>query len=348
MNSALRRQPAAAIAIFGAVVTLAAGCTARPSSTANAPTAPAASPAKVPSLIDPRWIGFDTSAPWNWTEIDRRIEVDFQQFGFRPIGETGHKHHGEGCGTNEPTAVVTVYLPGKFDATDALMGQPVDVGGHGGFLRAYGDKRPPIVKTDPFEDAILTWQYADNAWATVRGFTPAAASLDRMLELARAVRPDERTPARVPLSLRNVPAGMPLALIHDILEPIYDSDGEYDTRLDFAPCVDLEKAGLCGDTDEDSGWLGVFIYGRHASGHDPGDDEVAWKIGGKDGRYIHSTGWAAVQVQMGMSVEFNFTAPRGTQREPEFDNVLAGIQWATDPNDEATWPAVTDWATGTR
>jgi hypothetical protein len=180
----IRRWPAA-LAILGAVVTLAAACSPssvepQASSTTNSPTA---APPTVASLIDPRWMNFDTSGSWNWTEIGRRREVDFQQFGFRPIGETGHEHHCEGCGTNEPTAVVTIYRPGKFDATDAVTGQPVDVDGHGGFLRAY---------------------------------------------------------------------------------------------------------------------------------------------------------------------EFNFTAPRGTEREPAFENVLADVQWATDPNDEATWPAVTDWTKGTR
>ena len=344
----IRRWPVA-LAVLTAAVMFATGCSgpsAEPSTQASSSSGPIAAMHTVASLIDPRWMTFDTSGSWNWTAIDRRIDVGFQQFGFRPIGETGHKHHCEGCGENEPTAVVTIYAPGTFDATPALKGQPVDVDGRGGFLRAYGDKRPPIVETDPFEDAILTWQYADNAWATVRGFTPTAAALDRMLELARAVRPDERTAARIPLSLRTVPAGMPLASIHDILEPIVDADGEYDTKLDFAPCVDFVKTSVCRDTVETSGSLSVSIYGRNESGHRLTYDDVGWKVGDKDGRYNHSTGWAAVQVQTGTSVEFTFTAPRGTEREPQFENVLAGVQWATDPNDEATWPAVTDWTKG--
>jgi hypothetical protein len=53
---------------------------------------------------------------------------------------------------------------------------------------------------------VLTWQYAENAWATVRGTTTTTGDINRMLELARALRPTERAPIRAPLSLTNVAA----------------------------------------------------------------------------------------------------------------------------------------------
>jgi hypothetical protein len=59
---------------------------------------------------------------------------------------------------------------------------------------------------------------------------------DRMLELARAVRPMERTPIRLPLSLPNVPASMPLAEIHV-------DRGDYGTTLHFAACGRTDVSG---------------------------------------------------------------------------------------------------------
>jgi hypothetical protein len=41
--------------------------------------------------------------------------------------------------------------------------------------------------------------------------------------------------------------------------------------------------------------------------------------------------------------EFNFKAPHGTEREPEFKDILAGVEWAPDPGNEATWRPVSDW-----
>jgi hypothetical protein len=54
----------------------------------------------------------------------------------------------------------------------------------------------------------------------VRGLTTITYDFDRMLELARAVRPTERTPVRYPLSLANAPARMPLASVYTKNLPI--------------------------------------------------------------------------------------------------------------------------------
>jgi hypothetical protein len=70
-------------------------------------------------------------------------------------------------------------------------------------LGARRDGRRPVdgmSRTDGFfpaaqgsRDAMLTWLYAEDAWATVRGTTTTTSDLDRMLELGRALRPSERT-----------------------------------------------------------------------------------------------------------------------------------------------------------
>jgi hypothetical protein len=113
------------------------------------------------------------------------------------------------------------YAPGQYDPSGAQAGKPADVDGDGGFFRAAGEERTkPDAFPDGYQDATLTWQYADDAWAIVRGLTTITYDFDRMLELARAVRPTERTPVRYPLSLANAPARMPLASVYTKNLPI--------------------------------------------------------------------------------------------------------------------------------
>jgi hypothetical protein len=79
-----------------------------PSSAADGPTAAPTSPPTVASLIDARWVGFETSGPSNWVEVSRQITPDFQLFGFRPVGETEYPRPCQGCGDSFPTAEVKV------------------------------------------------------------------------------------------------------------------------------------------------------------------------------------------------------------------------------------------------
>jgi hypothetical protein len=261
----MRRPLAATVAILGAVVTLAAGCTAQPSSTANTPTARAAPPARVASLIDARWMGFDTTAPWSWEDIERRITSEFQDFGFRPVGEWQGPRHCQGCGDRAPTAEVKVYAPGKFDPADGPTGQPVDVDGRAGFFLRMGDHPFPGEK-DGYYDAILTWQYADDAWATARGMSTMTSELDRLLELARALRPAQRTPIRVPLNLANVPTDMPLSAIETRYVPIGDG-APYGTTLSFSPCAYVRKGDDCTNAVKETGSMSVRIWPRDDYDH---------------------------------------------------------------------------------
>jgi hypothetical protein len=120
----------------------------------------------------------------------------FQQFDLRPTDETETRFTCNGCAPW--TVDLTAYAPGKFDPTEARKGKPVTVIGDG-FL----------VEDQAKHSATLTWQYAENAWATVRGMTSATIELDRMVELAHALQPAERTPIRLPLSLPNLPDEIP-------------------------------------------------------------------------------------------------------------------------------------------
>jgi hypothetical protein len=341
MKCTIRRRLAAALAMVGAVVTLAAGCTAPPSagpspqassSTANSPTSGPASD------IDARLMGLGTSDVWDWDLRDSMITRDFQQFDLRRLDESEIPRACNGCGDPPSTAIVTVFAPGKFDATEAGKGQPVDINGNEGFFRA----------SVGVEDAVLSWQYAENAWARVEGRAPGTSELNRMVELAKDIHPAERTAVRFPFSPGNVPANMPL-------QSIRIQHGHYPTILSFEACQPAAyhvPAPACAGSrasldiqilpaDRYPGY--VFENGRRRDTY-----SIPVKIGGKDGNYDDRRGGAAVQVQPGLLVVFELSgipaSPQGTESTTPLEGILSSVQWATDPNDEATWPAVTDWA----
>jgi hypothetical protein len=324
------------VAIFGVVVTIATGF-------GGPPSAAAAPAVEVAALIDARWMGFDTTAPWNWVDVERWITPDFQQFGFRPVGETESPHPCQGCGENPSTVDVKVYAPGRFDPATALKGRPVDVDGKVGYFRGYDDASRSA-EPDGFRDALLAWQYAEGAWATVRGLTHTTAGLDRMLELASALRPDERAPVRVPLSLTTVPARMPLVGVHTSYLPVYQSDSDYGTTLHFGPCVTLTKAVECRDASDQTGSLSVKTWARADYPDGRHRHDVGRSIGGRDGRYDGSVFWAAVLLERGVYVQFDVHPPGESTSTEELDDVLDGVVWAPDPADEATWPIVAEWA----
>jgi hypothetical protein len=322
----IRRLLAAALAVFGVAVTPATAC--------------AAPPTAVASLIDARWMSFDTTAPWNWESVERRVTPEFQEFGFRPVDEWRGPRPCQGCGDNPPTAEVKVYAPGVYDDAVARQGRSVDVDGRPGFYVPMGDHAFPDEK-DGYYDALLTWQYADDAWATARGMTDMTSGLDRLLELAMALRPDERTPIRVPLTLANVPADMPLISIETEDVPEVDG-GRYGTTVSFAPCAYVRKGDDCTRTVQATGAMSVFLWPREGYDHsvDGVSHYVDRTIGGRDGRYEATYRSADVLVGNRLYVRFHASAPG----DARFEEVLDSVVWASNPADEATWPAVADWA----
>jgi hypothetical protein len=328
--------------VLGAAAVFAVGCTApnpavpaeqTPSSAAVSATAAPPSAPFGANQIDAGWMGFETSQPWQWEEVERRATSDFQQFGFRPFDETEVPRGCNHCGTRPETARMTVYAAGRFDPTEASDDQPVSVLGGDGFFRA----------ADGSRDAKLTWQYAKNAWATLRGRTTATSDVARMLDLARALRPSSRTPIRVPLSLTKVPAGMPLA-------QIYVDERGYGTTFMFADCVMTDVGAVPPGCKRNSDWLRVQIWPTDGyDGHIDEQGRVAWRIGGKDGVYNKATNQAAVQVQRGLLVVFVLGGPYGsgpTVNGPtnHLEEILATVDWASDPGDDATWRPVAEWA----
>jgi hypothetical protein len=353
------------VSLISAAVLVAAGCGSSPSTqqspqASSSPTSSApASPPAVASLIDARWMGFDTSRPWNWQEVERRLVPGFQRFGFRPVGETTSPRPCQGCGINPPTVEVTVYNPGVYDPSGARTGRPVDVSGRSGFIgvpqrdHPINDPNYPILDpSEIFASVMLVWEYDDNAWATVRAMTPMTSDLDRMLELARAVRPDERTPVRLPLSLRFMPANMPLAAVHTDFMPVYSATSDVGTTLAFGACASDVKGDECAQKAQESGSFGIEILQRDDYPESSVLQPVDRTIGGRDGRSDPKYLWAAIQVEKGVYVEFNLISPRTPERTQEtddaartqFDEVLNSVTWAPDLANEASWPMISDWA----
>ncbi len=330
-----------AVAALGVAVAV-AGC-AQDSAAAPAPVAnpaPAEQPRAVASQIDARWMGLGISALWNWEFTDRQITSDYQQFGLRPLGSDETPRQGCGCGNGGEgaLAILTAYSPGKFDPTEARADQPVDVNGREGFYRPSFD----------LEDAVLTWSYADNAWATIRGRSTDTSELDVMVALAGDLRPTERTPVRLPLSLSNVPADMPLSSI-TVQSGHWPTLIRFDECLPYNPEVPRSECTSIADTMSitirpNSHWFETYDDDGTPTFH---DDAVAVDIGGKNGLWDKESNEAGAQLRPGMEAEFSLAPPGGfhipapSRITTKLKQVFAGIEWAQDPGDEATWPEVT-------
>lgn len=260
-------------------------------------------------------MGLVPDQPRGWKELNRTITGECQQFSLRPADETERRFNCNGCAPW--TVDLTAYAPGKFDPTDALTGEPVNVNGEGdGFLTEDPDKHT----------ATLAWQYAENAWATVQGLTTATTQLDRMVELAHAFKPAKRTPIRLPMSMPDVPASMPLAEIN------VDGTGVYGTIITFAPCGSPVNGGAGeGERSPNVETTSVHIWpSDNYQAHFQGEDAVPMKIGGRDGFFDD-----ALDV---------YRVGDPPQPPTRLKNILATLEWAPDPANEESWTPVSDWA----
>ena len=272
-------------------------------------------------------MGIEAQTPWNWQESTRGITRDFQNFGFRPIGETEMPRRCNGCGVAPPTASMTVFAPGVYDPADIRSDRRVSVldEGDGRFRPAEGA-----------DDAVLAWQYADDAWATVRGTTSTTSQLDRMLELARALRPAQRTPIGVPFSLANLPANLPLT-------EVYTDHGEYGTTVRFGACGMTDR-GAVPTCMTESERLAVQIWPNAGyQGHIQQHQTVPVRVGGEEGLYDAAFGEAAVPLDDGSLAVFELSAPNGVTPSIELADVLAAVEWAPNPGRESTWRAIGEW-----
>lgn len=330
MECTTRGRLTAALVMLVAFV---AGCTAQQ---VNPPAAePTRSDVRVaPTTVIhfvPEWMGLVPDQPKGWEELNRRMTSEFQQFNLRPVDDTEYRYGCNGCAPS--TADLTAYAPGAFDPTEARKGLPVRVNSDGdGFL----------TETPERHASTLTWQYAQNAWASVRAMTSATVALDRMVELARALRQTERTPLRLPLAMANLPVDMPLTDIDVDTHRDEPSRVDYGTTIDFASCSSTATGGRrdCPTVTES---LSVRILPgeyRAPSGGVP-HDVVPVKIGGRDGYYDDTIHRVSVPLATGMLVLFDV----GDRDQQAVQDLLAGVTWAPDPGDDATWSAVSDWTT---
>jgi hypothetical protein len=319
-------------AIVAAItVAVAVGCAALQPAIPTAALTSSAVPTAPATVVqfDPQWMGLVANQPQGWEELNRRITGDFQQFNLRPTDETESSYGCNGCAPW--TVDLTAYAPGKFDPTEVRKGKPVTVNSDGdGFL----------VEDPAKHAATLTWQYADDAWATVRGMTSVTTELDRMVELAHALQAAERTPIRLPMSMPNVPANMPLAELN--IDTHRDEPGklDYGTTVDFAGwgLTDIGASRDCGTATES---LSVQMTPRDYREPSGGVEHnvVPVKVGGRDGLYDETIHRASVQLQPGMLAEFEL----GYRDQAAIEGILTSVAWAPDPGNEPTWPAVSDW-----
>ena len=327
----MRPSYSAAVAVLGVVVSVAA-CAQE--STGTSPTAN--SPAPPAAQIDPQWMGLGTSSLWDWELIDRKITPDFQQFGVRRLGSTEKPRSCNYCDEHVPTAIVMAFKPGKFDPTEAHSGQPVKVDGRDGFFRpSVGDK-----------NAVLTWSYADDAWATVYGRSPDTSDLDVMVALAGDLRPTELTPVRLPLSLTKVPAGMPLS-------SITAQHSDWPTIVEFSACQPRGYRVPPPECTDPNGTLSIKIWPKDDSFESTDDDEypswtdgaIATAIGGADGLYNAASSEAGVPIRPEMVATFEIGNPDGGPRPTtNLQDILATVQLPPEPGNDETWPLVADWA----
>ena len=332
-----------AVWVFVVVVAL-AGCT-QDSASAPTPTATLPAPAHaVANEIDPRWMGLGTNELWNWKIVDRVITPEFQQFGVRPLNSEEIPRRGGCCGHGKEasTAFLTAFAPGKFDPAEARSDQPVNVYGREGYFRPSVD----------VEDAVLTWSYADDAWATLYGRSSDTSELDVMVALAGDLRPTERIPVRLPLSLANVPVDMPLSKIAIQRGPWAVTSVEFDACQSPVYGVPAPECASTADTLKIAIWQHDDFFQAYGDGNTPTFHEgaVAITVGGKEGLYNEASNVADVEIPPEMVAVFSLHA-RGPQSGPassrettKLKDVLAGVEWASDPGSEQTWPEVTAWA----
>jgi hypothetical protein len=148
------------------------------------------------------------------------------------------------------------------------------------------------------------------------------------------------------MSMPTVPANMPLAEINI-------DKSKYGTMVEFAPCGRTEVGS--GDCARDTETLSVEVWPADGyQGHFQEEGAVPIKIGGKDGLFdddLNDAGDdASMQAAPGMLAVFDCGLPgphyAGTPPEAptSLKSILAGIEWAPDPANEATWRPVSDWA----
>lgn len=92
-----------------AVLALVTGCGGGTPTASQQATATQDRPDTTISQFDPWWMSLKT--PPSWTESDRAITGEFQQFGLRPVDETEMPRNCNRCGVQPPTAFLTAYTP---------------------------------------------------------------------------------------------------------------------------------------------------------------------------------------------------------------------------------------------
>ena len=136
-----------------------------------------------------------------------------------------------------------------------------------------------------------------------------------MVALAGDLRPTERTPVRLPLSLTKVPAGMPLS-------SITGQHSDWPTIVEFSACQPRGYRITPAECTDPNGTLSIKIWPKDDSFESTDDDQfpswtdgaIATAIGGTDGLYNAASSEAGVQIRPEMVATFEIADPDGGPR----------------------------------
>jgi hypothetical protein len=309
---------AVVLAIAGSIIGIRSATEHGPT---NTPATKPASPAVTTTAPAPRvlaglqWtIGVDV--PSGYQLHERAYTPHYQSISLLKLGATDST----GCCGSQ--VFVTLYEPGAYDAAGVTSGQSVLVGNAKGWF----GKRPSgsfdgMVPVSNDSLPTLSWQYAPNAWAIARGNAPSTQQLKQLLIIASSIHPSTSSSISTPLRLSYLPPGLnPVRIYQDLTQA-------YGTTFDFTD----GKPGADRTTD-----LDVQVW-SDAGPHEDLTGSTSITAGGRSGHLLDPHGYGqSAEFPLGThSVVIGLDGP--TVTAAQFQQVLSGLQWSSDPTDPSTW-----------
>jgi hypothetical protein len=236
-------------------------------------------------------------------------------------------------------ATVTLYRRGGYDG--ATSGTPVVVNGRPGVILA--DAHPASVSyraTDPSQHTrAVLWQYTPGAWAmATRGTGATNAAVDQAnLRLAQAIQLGS-TPVRVPFKLSYLPAGLTGESAETWHDTVHTADRSGDLSLgDGTPARSPLADSPWGSAMDIVAWSDhVAFTDEYACPRHP----RRFTVGPDTGCFLtdHGATSGLLIDRQGHTVRMLIEPSHyGKYSDAELVRILAGLTFAPDITDEATW-----------
>jgi hypothetical protein len=276
-------------------------------------------------------VEFTVAAPPGYTTVEYASSKLFQRASLIPVRPPN----------NGGWATITRYRPGGYHG--ATKGSPVTVDGQPGFVVA--DAHPTSVgyrDTDPTaHQRAVVWQYAPGAWGMATGGsgrTPAAVD-QANLRLAEAVRPGA-TPVRVPMTLGYLPDQLTLESAATSPRTVPDNQRQYGALS----LGDQTPAGSPLDTAPWGSAMDLVAWVKHTEFSGPpfgcADNPRTFTVDGNRGCFLsdHGATSGLVVDVSGHTVRIRVDAAHyGKYSDAELVRIVAGLRFAPDVSDPATW-----------